>query len=80
MARPDDIPEDVWDEAWGAEAWARPLYGPTVAEAEKTKVVEAIARTIVDERERCAEIADANAHADCPVAEQIAAAIRKGGQ
>lgn len=35
----------------------------------------AIARAILAERKRCAEVARGEAHADCNVAEQIAAAI-----
>ena len=41
--------------------------------------VQIAARVILQEREECALIAEGEAHADCGVAEQIAAAIRRGG-
>lgn len=47
MIKPDDIPMDVWDAAWGVEAWARPHYSRGTTETAKIKVVEAIARAIM---------------------------------
>lgn len=38
----------------------------------------AIGAAILAERERCAKVAEGEAHADCNVAEQIASAIRAG--
>lgn len=55
-----EIPEDVKKAAF--EIWASMPYGG---------VLEAIEQAILAERQRCADVAKANAHADCDVAEQI---------
>lgn len=64
MGKPEDIPQDVWDDAWGVEAWARPHYAPaSTTEEDKLNVVKAIARAILaakaEEREACAATAEA---------------------
>lgn len=71
MDKPEDVPQDIWDAAVHGihDSWDNP---PLV-----------LARVIMAERDRCKDIALSNAHADCEVAEQIAAmiegtAIRKG--
>lgn len=51
MQKPDWCPQDIWDEAWGAEAWARSLYAAEVTDNEKLEVVTAIATALLAERE-----------------------------
>jgi len=79
-AKPDDIPQDVWDAA--SSAFFR--MDPEGA-SEMTNPEEPIARAILAERERCAGIVGLYAdHPHSPVigmiADEIAVAIRAGGK
>lgn len=79
MAKPDDIPQDVWD---AASEVVGTIDGLGYAKVHTDK----IARAILAERERCAEIAETGAgwigdYHRTPKASMtgaIAAAIRKG--
>lgn len=92
MSKPDWCPQNVWDEAWGVEAWARALYADDLTDSEKEEVVEAIAAAILaateDEREACAQrvisyAGEAGEHNDPPEIRHltgIVRAIRKRGE
>jgi hypothetical protein len=70
MARPDDIPEDVWATALAVSARATKGWrgsGPDSV----TNLVSEIARAVHVERERCAGVAEMHEHRG-----EIAAAIR----
>lgn len=104
MSRPEDIPQDIWD---AAEAVGEAIYGrhergwvmwPLVSE-HGNPAQEIVARAILaakaEEREACAELADAQAVEPDPdeqdpyddyemgcrgTARRLAAAIRKRGE
>lgn len=67
-----EIPKDIARMASGIVN-AMPRRAPFISD-----VTNAVAQAILAERNRCARIADANAHTDCEVAEQIAKSIRSG--
>ncbi len=73
MGKPAEIPQDIWD---NASLVVEATYG--MGGGLQLSHAKAIAYLVAAERERCAVIAEANAHAECEVAEQIAAAIRAG--
>lgn len=78
MNKPDNIPQDVWDAAENM-----PLVDTDDMDFGISLV---IARAILAERERCAEIADTTVSSigvgggEFYIAAKIAAAIRKGGE
>lgn len=71
MSRPEGIDADVWD---AAELEAMKLFGGS-----ESMLTEGIARAILAERERCANILRARPDPYGIMAESIAA-IRKGGE
>ena len=54
MNKPEDIPQDVWEAAQGAND---ALWALAANDDEYHQDTEAIARAILAERERCAEVA-----------------------
>ncbi|WP_131798386.1 hypothetical protein [Devosia elaeis] len=77
MARPDDIPQDVLDRAYGTVEERTFEMFPD----DRLEMVEHVARAILAERERCVKVAEAlnGWGADCGRgghAEHIAKAIR----
>lgn len=63
-------PDDIY---WTARAAVDGM-----PEINRDFAIAAMARAILAERRRCADVARGEAHADCNVAEQIAAAIEAG--
>lgn len=68
-----EIPDDIWESAKQTVA----SFPHDKIDPMHTKAC-VVARAILAERKRCAEVALANAHADCDVAEQIAKEIEAG--
>lgn len=50
MSKPDDIPQDVWDSTEGVRI--------SFVNPDPDEVREAVARAVMEERERCAKIAE----------------------
>jgi hypothetical protein len=81
MVRPDGIPEDVWRSAMDAAAGLRNAVVWQSNSANEI-IATCLASTRLDERERCAKVADDHAIAwglaMGQQAKEIATAIRKG--
>lgn len=83
MARPDDVPEDVWRAAVAVTSRQPTAFG-------WRKITEDVAKAILAERERCAAEADdlhagefvdeAYAEGYFTALDLVGAAIRKGGE
>jgi hypothetical protein len=67
IAKPDDIPQDAWDAARDAGQWI-----------DFDMQVEATARAILAERERCAKVPALSGEET--FADLVIAAIRNGGE
>lgn len=78
MSKPDDIPQDIWDAAEIATiGWVR-TEDDGSPEATFDNFVNAIARAILDERDRCWKIAYCAYDRKTEICSRIVRKIRSG--